>query len=147
MDTVIHNFLYRAAAEIANNAQDTAPVITRNLRNDIKVHERGRHEFAVGNSKLAAYALYVHEGTGIYGPKKRKIVPKNAKALRFKAGGRVIYRRSVKGQKPNRYLKRAVDDYLNSGQFDDAAKTLTVGVSKEIIDNIKANLSNIVIEI
>jgi hypothetical protein len=50
------------------------------------------------------YARWVHDGTGIYGPRGMMIRPVRAKFLRFKAGGRVIYRRQVKGMKPNRYL-------------------------------------------
>jgi hypothetical protein len=56
------------------------------------------------------YALLVHNGTGLFGPKKRKITPKTKKALRFKPKGsaRVIYARSVKGMEPNPFLKDAL---------------------------------------
>jgi len=55
------------------------------------------------------YALYVALGTGIYGPKKKPIVPKRAQFLRFvNKQGKVIYTKSVKGQKPNPYHERGV---------------------------------------
>jgi hypothetical protein len=38
-------------------------------------------------SPSVIYARYHQEGTGIYGPKKRKIVPKNGKVLGFYAEG------------------------------------------------------------
>ena len=56
------------------------------------------------------YALLVHDGTGLYGPKKRAITPKTKKALRFKPKGssRFIIRRSVKGMVANPFLKDAL---------------------------------------
>jgi hypothetical protein len=64
------------------------------------------------------YALYVHDGTGLYGPKKTVIRPKNAKALVFKSkvygakrgkfAGKVVVK-SVKGMKPNPFLANALD--------------------------------------
>lgn len=63
------------------------------------------------------YALYVHEGTGIYGPKMRPIRPKNGKVLVFKSkvygakkgkyAGKVVVK-SVKGMKPNPFLVNAL---------------------------------------
>ena len=65
------------------------------------------------------YAEYVHEGTGIYGPKGTPIVPVTKKALKFKwdgPGGAVrskdkrgyVFAKSVKGQKANPFLARAL---------------------------------------
>lgn len=56
------------------------------------------------------YGRFVHEGTGIYGPRKQLIVPKRAKALRFKPKGGTgfVYVKSVKGMKPNRFLTDAL---------------------------------------
>lgn len=63
------------------------------------------------------YALYVHEGTGIWGPKTRVIRPKNGKYLVFKSKvygakkgkyvGKVVVP-FVKGMKPNRFLTNAL---------------------------------------
>lgn len=70
------------------------------------------------------YALYVHEGTGIYGPKGKPIRPRQAKALRFKlprgtlvkqtrkkgkkGRGNWIYAKEVKGIPPNHFLTNAL---------------------------------------
>lgn len=56
------------------------------------------------------YARLVHEGTGLFGPKKRAITPTTKKALRFKPKGspRYIIRRSVKGMVGNPFLKDAL---------------------------------------
>ena len=55
------------------------------------------------------YALYVALGTGIYGMHRTPIVPKQAKALRFEIDGKVFFRKSVKGQRPNPYHERAIE--------------------------------------
>lgn len=72
-------------------------------------------------SKLK-YALFVHEGTGIYGPKKRVIRPKSGKYLVFaskkskvkkgKWKGKVVVP-YVKGIKPNRFLTTALNDVFS----------------------------------
>lgn len=63
------------------------------------------------------YARWVHDGTGIYGPKKTLIKPKQAKALVFESKvygakkgkfvGKVVVK-SVKGMKPNPFLAKAL---------------------------------------
>lgn len=57
------------------------------------------------------YALWVHDGTGIYGPKGRKITPRTAKHLVFrwkKMGNKLMVVKSVKGMKANPFLKNAL---------------------------------------
>lgn len=63
------------------------------------------------------YAYWVHEGTGIYGPRAMKIVPKTAKTLAWKSKkygakrGKYkgwVFAASVKGMKPNRFLTKAL---------------------------------------
>jgi len=53
------------------------------------------------------YARWVNDGTGIYGS-GRPITPKRAKYLRFTIGGRVIFARSVRGQKGQKYVEKTV---------------------------------------
>jgi hypothetical protein len=56
------------------------------------------------------YALWVHDGTGIYGPRHRMIKPRLRKRLRFKPRGsaRYVYARAVRGIPPNRFLANAL---------------------------------------
>lgn len=56
------------------------------------------------------YARFVHDGTGLFGPKKRRITPRTKKALRFKPKGsaRFVVRRSVAGMVANPFLKDAL---------------------------------------
>jgi hypothetical protein len=63
------------------------------------------------------YALYVHDGTGLYGPKHMLIRPKFGKVLVFRSkiygskkgkwAGKVVVR-YVRGMKPNPFLKDAL---------------------------------------
>lgn len=52
---------------------------------------------------------FLEEGTGIYGPAKRPITPKNAKALKFTIGGKTIFVKSVKGMKARPIIEPTVD--------------------------------------
>lgn len=56
------------------------------------------------------YARYVHDGTGIYGPRRQMIRPKRGRYLRFKPAGsrRFVYARAVSGMPPNRFLLNAL---------------------------------------
>jgi hypothetical protein len=56
------------------------------------------------------YALWVHDGTGIYGPHHQVIKPKTAKALRWQGGnvGEFVFAKHVKGMPPNPFLKDAL---------------------------------------
>lgn len=67
-------------------------------------------ELAVRVGTNVYYGLWVHDGTGIYGPRHTPIKPKKAKALRFfwKKEGRWVVTKSVRGMKPNTYLKSAL---------------------------------------
>lgn len=56
------------------------------------------------------YGIYVHSGTGIYGPFHRPITPKTKTYLKFTPKGttKVVFARSVRGMKRNQFLKDAL---------------------------------------
>lgn len=58
------------------------------------------------------YATYVHEGTGIYGPKHTPIVPRNGRFLVFTPRGSsvTVFARSVRGVPPRPFLREALED-------------------------------------
>ena len=62
------------------------------MANSWNLREATRERFVVANGK--SYAIFHQRGTGIYGPRKKRIVPVNARALRLPGG---IYRSSVAG--------------------------------------------------
>lgn len=64
------------------------------------------------------YARFVHDGTGLYGPRGAVIVPKTKRALKFaskKYGAKkgknkgYVFAKSVKGMQKNEFLKNALD--------------------------------------
>jgi hypothetical protein len=58
----------------------------------------------------AHYARYVHDGTGIYGPRRAMIRPRHGRYLVFtpKGGRGKVFARQVRGIRPNPFLKNAL---------------------------------------
>ncbi|MFZ0789742.1 MAG: HK97 gp10 family phage protein [Chromatiaceae bacterium] len=81
----------------------------------VAVTRNGEPAVLVGTN--VKYARWVHDGTGLYGPRHMLITPRTAKVLVFpsalhgkkkgKFAGKVVAR-SVKGMKPNAFLANAL---------------------------------------
>lgn len=103
----------KVEAKAKRNLTNRAPqrVDTGLLRSSINTQLLtigGKPAVRVGTNVF--YAIYVHEGTGIYGPKGVPIRPQRAKMLSWKTkGGKRVYARQVKGMRPNRFLADAMD--------------------------------------
>jgi hypothetical protein len=54
--------------------------------------------------------LYLDQGTGIYGPKKKLIRPVSKRVMVFEIGGKIIFTKKVKGIKPMNFIKRGIDN-------------------------------------
>jgi hypothetical protein len=106
-------------------AKKLVPRATGNLGRTIRVGtvtDKSAQVVAGGTSSVG-YARYVEEGTGIHGPRKRRITPRRARMLSWVAGGsrrtgrgpgaRRIFAKSVAGRKATPYLvpgvQRAVE--------------------------------------
>lgn len=89
------------------------------------------------------YARFVEEGTGLYGPKKKKIVPKTKKALAWKSGGKskvrltgrsrtrggkaiadTSFAASVKGRRATPYLKPGAEKAIRKSGLKDVVVKL-----------------------
>ncbi len=119
----------RYGRRVENAAKRKAPVDTGAGRASINLH------VAAGRSLVVAtigtpliHMLYQHEGTGIYGPRHRRITPVSRQFLRFpvkgtfgpvqgtrsgragkrKGRGNIVYARSVRGVPPNPFLVEAL---------------------------------------
>ncbi len=70
---------------------------------------RNGHLAVIVGTNLS-YARYVHDGTGIYGPRHRPIRPRRGRYLRFKPRGArgYVYVRQVRGMAPNPFLAEAL---------------------------------------
>lgn len=105
--------------EVEARARKYAPVKTSNLADSgtSDVNADG----TVGTmSFIAPYAGYVHEGTGLYGPHKTKIVPKNKKALYWPGAAHPV--RAVRGMEGNPFLLKAADESDIPALFTDGAQ-------------------------
>jgi len=96
-----------------NLQSDPRRVNTGRLRGSIRttlVSVAGKPAVRVGTTVF--YALYVHDGTGLYGPKHSLIYPRKKKVLRWKASygkkGGYAYARYTRGMRPNPFLKNAL---------------------------------------
>lgn len=137
IDKISENFLFQIGSEVADIAgEKTAPFKTGNLRKDIQVINVSPKSVTIGNTLKASYAKFVHGGTGLYGPKKAKITPKKARALKTPYG----FKKSIKGQKPNPYLENAFNEYVKSG-LKRATNSLAKEIGTKIASDIKVTLS------
>lgn len=107
--------IYRRGQNVLAAAKKGAPVLTGRLRSSLGIQVgKSRGEVVARIGTNVNYARYVHDGTGIFGPKSTPITPKRqGGVLKFEAGGKTVYARSVKGMRGRPFmldaLRRAVD--------------------------------------
>jgi HK97 gp10 family phage protein len=112
-----------AGAVILEREKREAPVRTGNLRRSIEMIYK---PISISVTPKSAYSYFVHFGTGLFGDRKDLIRPKRAKVLAFKAGGKMIFAKYTKGQKPNAFVERTaqgVQPKINS-IFDETLKNI-----------------------
>jgi len=83
---------------------------TGRLRTSIAVDlrtYRGRPAVRIGTNVY--YARWVHDGTGLYGPRRRLIRPARRRVMRWRSGGGFVYARYTRGMRPNHFLTGALD--------------------------------------
>jgi Bacteriophage HK97-gp10, putative tail-component len=99
--------LREASRQVVNRARVLAPVRTGRLRSSIRAEPPRifslRGSVTVGSD--LEYAAHVNDGT-----RAHKITAKNAKALRFHIGGKLVFVKSVNhpGTKGTKFLDRAL---------------------------------------
>lgn len=117
-EEALQQFLERGIAAVAKATELTAIDLWGNIRAEAPVDE-GRlagsftldqvsdEEWRIATDVL--YALFVHEGTGIYGPTGMPITPVSASVLVFQGDAGMVFAKSVSGSPPNPYVDRAMD--------------------------------------
>lgn len=80
-------------------------------RVDFEVHTGGGSVWLEFYNDAGVYALYQHEGTGIYGPQGRPIRPVRAKLLTWidPDTGQRIWAKEVRGTPAKKFLERAIE--------------------------------------
>ena len=103
-------------SDVEARAVKITPVRSSNLVNSISsfVADGGTSGILKATAK---YAEYVHEGTGLYGPYKTKIVPRNKQALFWKGALHPV--RSTKGMKGNPFFTKARNQVNASKLFEE----------------------------
>lgn len=103
--------LRQRAPQVLNRARILAPVDTGRLRSSGKIQYSSFFSFRAKATIVfdVDYAEMVHNGT-----RPHVIRPRNAQALRFVIGGRVVYAKVVHhpGTKANPFLDRAVREVM-----------------------------------
>jgi hypothetical protein len=75
---------------------------------------RSFYEATVELNPMVPHSKWVHEGTGIYGPRATPIVPRSSPFLVFNIGTDKFVLKSVMGQKANPFLTRAFEYVSNT---------------------------------
>jgi hypothetical protein len=100
-------------------AKRRCPKVTGRLANDITgrvVHRAGRPIGQIGNR--VDYAEYVHNGTGIHGPRRQRIQAKPGRYFAFRGrSGTMVYVTSHQGQRPQPYLLAAVREVVPNARI------------------------------
>lgn len=128
----------KSAIEVQNVARGQSPVRTGKLRNSIMFKVHGTTAII---QPMVDYALYVEGGTGIYGPKRAAITPKNKSVLATKtnpgwgrksASGYFIIGKKSKGQKANPFMERTfmVTPPILEHNFGVAVKNIIQEITK-----------------
>ena len=105
MTRAIRSGMTNLVSEIEARAVKEAPVRTGNLVDSISSNvsmDGTKGQVNVG----AEYGLFVHRGTGLFGPFKQLIRPTTKKALFWPGAAHPV--KSVKGMKPNPFFTRAI---------------------------------------
>ncbi len=99
----------RTAQKILNASHRKVPVVTKNLFASGAVDIKGSGLHTVGIVKYTApYSVFVERGTGLYGPRKKRIYPTTKQALFWPGAAHPV--KSIAGQKPQPFLKPAFDE-------------------------------------
>lgn len=104
--------IQRVTAQMTTQTMTNAPRKTGNLKRSIHAEVGSIGGFTgkvIQDTGVAKYGYWVHDGTGIYGPKGTPIVPVNKKVLAWKSGNGMFFARSVKGMKPRPFMKQAFE--------------------------------------
>ncbi len=108
------------------------PVDTGITRNMWEFYPTGVFEYRLEN-KNGPVVLFLEKGTGIYGPRKVYIVPKNKKALRWysRRRGSYVFAKKVKGIKPKHFIEDALNNPDNMKKLELILKKRLTKLSKK----------------
>ena len=60
------------------------------------------------------YLPWVNDGTGLFGPRHRRITPVHARVLHFHWKGREWFLKSVRGQRPQKFVEKSMPEIVEA---------------------------------
>lgn len=109
-DGPVYRILDQRAKRVRDRAYVFCPVRSGFLRStlDYRLGTEGGQPVAYVYV-TASYGLFVHEGTGIYGPKRRPIEARPGRMFVFPGrDGKLVFTRRIKGMRPRPFLRQAL---------------------------------------
>lgn len=106
VDMFVEKTLNRASNELKNSLVNNTPSKTGKAKSNWNIIKNKDNHIVTNSSH---YLKWVNDGTGIYGKFKRRIFPRRARVLAFKWKGRMWFLKSVKGQKPQKFVERSIE--------------------------------------
>lgn len=102
--------IYRRSQAVAARAKRNAPVRSGRLRSSIGVKIGTRNGEVVGRvGSSVNYARYVHDGTGLFGPKATRIQPKRSGGvLVFEGANGTVFAKSTAGMRGRPFMLDAL---------------------------------------
>lgn len=115
LEKKIPKFREKLLDQLANDTkiifEKNTPMDTGNAASAYKISKTDNQREISNDTK---YLGWVNDGTGIYGPRHTKITPKHARFLHFHWKGKEWFLKSVKGQKPQKFVERSMNEVMNS---------------------------------
>lgn len=111
----LHKFQKGLLEETSKMGKDTlqenTPKDTSEAANSYTV-EKSDNTHVITNDK--EYLPWVNDGTGIYGPLRRRITPVHANVLHFHWKGQEWFLKSVRGQKPQKFVDVSMNEIVQN---------------------------------
>ena len=107
-EKTIKYFLLSSSEQLTNDLKDNTPAkgTEGNLRNAWKPEPVRNKKLRVTND--TKYAIFVEKGTGIFGPRRHRIFPRKARALRAKINGEWVFFKHSRGQPGQHMTEKGV---------------------------------------
>jgi len=130
-DPLMRGAIQNAVSRIQSSARSKAPHRTGTLQRSILTEVFSTNGRVYVGEK---YGIYFELGTGIYGPERRMITPKNAKVLAWSSGrggkGSMVFAKKVRGIPKQPFFKPAIEE--SKGYIDEQFKEVRNILVKEL---------------
>lgn len=107
IDQVSKNIVSLTAQDLWTNVKKETPVDEGKAQGSWMVFNDSDNQKTISSS--ANYIDFLDKGTGLYGPLKHKIYPKNGKYLSFVYKGKKIAVPWTRGMKPHNMVKKSIE--------------------------------------